>query len=455
MTHGSRIEGSDITLSDQCAAQHLSTNMPYSGLRPTTQSNFDANTNRLVESAGQVGYDATGNQTTHGGWTLAYDAEGRIKAATPSSGNAATYEYDGDGRRVKKTVGSTATWFVYDVTGQLAAEYTVAGPTGNAETHYLTTDHLGSTRLVTDQAGAVVSRHDYFPFGEELPANLGGRSTSLGYLANANLTHRFTGKERDTETTLDFFGARYLSSAQGRFASPDPLLNSGRPWQPQSWNRYAYTLNNPLKYVDPDGLWEWEAGACDEQCQANRKRFRSAVELIRKAADKNPSLFTVVKAIGKENEKTRLSVRFGSLEGNVGATYNPKTGMMTVDFARSDAIFDSRPDLESLGFSREVENSSSILHEGTHHADRLAGYDFGISSGGRNQAGDLQRLYNAESKAYRNQILLHRTTDTRPLTFRELWNSSWSTVDQHTIDSAVGRKAQQSVDYVRKELGIK
>ncbi|MDZ7640062.1 MAG: hypothetical protein U5J83_17730 [Bryobacterales bacterium] len=82
---------------NQWVAQHLGTNMPYSGLRPTTQSNFDANTNRLVESAGQVGYDATGNQTTHGGWTLAYDAEGRIKTSTPSSGSAATYEYDGDG----------------------------------------------------------------------------------------------------------------------------------------------------------------------------------------------------------------------------------------------------------------------------------------------------------------------------------------------------------------------
>jgi YD repeat-containing protein len=178
---------------NQWVAQHLGTNMPYSGQRPTTQSNFDANTNRLVESAGQVGYDATGNQTTHGGWTLAYDAEGRIKTATPSSGNAATYEYDADGRRVKKIVGSTATWFVYDVSGQLAAEYTAAGPTGSAETHFLTTDHLGSTRLVTNQSAAVVSRHDYLPFGEEIPNNLGGRSTSLGYQANANLTHRFTG----------------------------------------------------------------------------------------------------------------------------------------------------------------------------------------------------------------------------------------------------------------------
>lgn len=65
---------------------------------------------------------------------------------------------------------------------------------------------------------------------------------------------RFTGKERDAETGLDFFLARYCSGAQGRFTSPDPLLASGRPEDPQSWNRYAYARNNPLAYIDPTGM---------------------------------------------------------------------------------------------------------------------------------------------------------------------------------------------------------
>ena len=88
----------------------------------------------------------------------------------------------------------------------------------------------------------------------------------------------FTGKERDVDTGLDYFGARYYAGAQGRFTSPDPLLNSGRPWEPQSWNRYAYTLNNPLKYVDPDGLWEW--GSCsggETVCKAWRERFEAGI----------------------------------------------------------------------------------------------------------------------------------------------------------------------------------
>src|SRR5512146_380582 len=65
---------------------------------------------------------------------------------------------------------------------------------------------------------------------------------------------RITGKERDTETGLDYFGARYYGSVTGRFSSPDPLLVSATLADPQTWNRYAYVLNKPLKLVDPTGL---------------------------------------------------------------------------------------------------------------------------------------------------------------------------------------------------------
>jgi RHS repeat-associated protein len=63
-----------------------------------------------------------------------------------------------------------------------------------------------------------------------------------------------TGKERDAETGLDYFGAGYYSAAQGRFTSPDPVLSSARLWDPQSWNRYVYARNNPLRFIDEDGL---------------------------------------------------------------------------------------------------------------------------------------------------------------------------------------------------------
>jgi RHS repeat-associated protein len=66
---------------------------------------------------------------------------------------------------------------------------------------------------------------------------------------------QFTGKERDAETGLDFSQARYHSAAQGRFTSPAPSNLSVDFWVPQSWNRYSYALNDPLAYVDRNGLW--------------------------------------------------------------------------------------------------------------------------------------------------------------------------------------------------------
>lgn len=68
------------------------------------------------------------------------------------------------------------------------------------------------------------------------------------------MRQQFTLKERDIETGLDYFQARYFASEQGRFSSTDPLLGSGRPNLPQSWNQYSYVLNNPLRLVDPDGM---------------------------------------------------------------------------------------------------------------------------------------------------------------------------------------------------------
>ena len=78
-----------------------------------------------------------------------------------------------------------------------------------------------------------------------------------GYVTNDKTRQKFTQKERDNESGLDYFGARYYSSAQGRFTSVDAgRLNKRHLANPQKWNRYAYTINNPLKYIDPDGLEE-------------------------------------------------------------------------------------------------------------------------------------------------------------------------------------------------------
>src|SRR5262249_21626314 len=124
---------------------------------------------------------------------------------------------------------------------------------------YLTTDHLGSTRVVTDGNGGVKSRHDYLPFGEEIPGTAQfGRSGVSNYGSTDGVRQKFSEKERDSESGLDYFGARYYSSAQGRFCSAD--LESPHLPNPQTLNRYRYALNNPLLYIDPDGHQEKEKG---------------------------------------------------------------------------------------------------------------------------------------------------------------------------------------------------
>ena len=145
------------------------------------------------------------------------------------------------------------TVFVYNAAGQLIAEYVENGGGGSMQMSYLTVDHLGSTRVVTDSSGVVKARHDYLPFGEEIGSDKGGRASVAGYASVDSTRQRFTGQQRDTESGMDYFVARYYSSAQGRFTSPDDFLNDTHVDDPTSWNFYVYVRNNPLRFIDTTG----------------------------------------------------------------------------------------------------------------------------------------------------------------------------------------------------------
>ena len=139
---------------------------------PSAQADVIAASNRMAN----WGYDSSGNLTGRPDFgAMDYDAENRLKSFAGSK--SSTFAYDGDGRRVKK--GSVV--YIYDAFGQLAQE-TGAVPAGAAR-QYLSTDHLGSTRLVTDGAKAVVARYDYEPFGGEIPANATTGNRDLGVAA--------------------------------------------------------------------------------------------------------------------------------------------------------------------------------------------------------------------------------------------------------------------------------
>jgi len=122
-------------------------------------------------------------------------------------------------------------------------------PESTGAVRYYIWDHLGTTRVVTDGNGALISTHDYEPFGVEIPPF--GDTGNVTDLPSPN-SHKFTGHERDQSTGYDYMHARYYGSSIGRFMRPDPV--GGNPGNPQSWNLYAYVLGNPVNYNDPTGM---------------------------------------------------------------------------------------------------------------------------------------------------------------------------------------------------------
>jgi RHS repeat-associated protein len=224
-----------------------------------------------------------------------------------------------------------------------------SGAASSTQLRWLVTDHLGTPRMIIDQTGTLanVKRHDYLPFGEELFAPTGGRSAAQGYASGDGVRQQFTAKERDNETGLDYFLARYYSSPQGRFTSTDPQniifeKNRGRNAderarilqsylvQPQNWNRYAYTRNNPLAYTDPNGrcsapagLSKGNVGICIEAFIASAKIGSRPVYGLgdnRGFAANDPSKTFRIQAIGTITPGRGSSGWSYDLKGNAGVS---------------------------------------------------------------------------------------------------------------------------------------
>jgi len=107
-------------------------------------------------------------------------------------------------------------------------------------------DHLGSPRVITNVAGALISKHDYMPFGEEY--------ATLAQNQNSTNNRKFTGHERDAESGMDYMMARYYGSSIDRFLAVDPIpLEPNRLMVPQGLNLFSCAANNPINYVDRTG----------------------------------------------------------------------------------------------------------------------------------------------------------------------------------------------------------
>ncbi len=189
-----------------------------------------------------------------------YERENRI---TSLSGYG--YTYDGDGHRVLKTTTATpATGTLYwymtpgivaesDLSGAIKSEYVffdgerVARRETNSGVFYYFSDHLKTASVETDASGNIKDESDFYPWGGELQ-----------FTSSNDNHYKFTGKERDAESGLDYFGARYYGNILGRFISADwsatpaavPYADVG---DPQSLNQYGYVRNLPTTKTDPDG----------------------------------------------------------------------------------------------------------------------------------------------------------------------------------------------------------
>lgn len=171
------------------------------------------------------------------------------------------------------------------------------------KTNYTTTDHLGSPRVITDQSGQVTSRRDFLPFGEDITVGIGGRTGDGGQSYSSStdkVRQKFTGYQKDTETSLDFAEARMYENRFGRFTAVDPLLASGRSANPQSFNRYAYTTNNPIMLTDPTGLDPWWKGNCSNGRCEYKESKEKPTEGTWDAVDFQGSWFTTIKDWGSE-----------------------------------------------------------------------------------------------------------------------------------------------------------
>lgn len=259
-----------------------------SGVSLPTSPTSQYNANNQV-TGGSLGYDPAGNVTYDNANQYLYDGEGRICAVyqipiAGVGGQMTGYLYDAEGRRVAKgtiyswtcdttqnsfsltntyIIGPTGeqltetdgsgNWLHTNVfsAGQMLATYSYTDSSHTAtDTYFSFTDWLGTKRAVVS-AGGCGAGYMSLPYGDSLTA------TSLPGLSPCpDVTEfHFTGKERDTESGNDYFGARYYSSAMGRWMSPDPSNQGVDFYLPQTWNRYAYSVNNPLVLVDRNGYW--------------------------------------------------------------------------------------------------------------------------------------------------------------------------------------------------------
>lgn len=295
------------------------------------ENDYSSTTNRF--NAGLT-YDLAGNVVTDSRFRMRkfeYDANNRQKQSSNlNDTGAVTNVYDGTGQRVAVQAGGQLTnVMVYDVVGQLVAEY--GASVTSSGTSYVMADHQGSTRAVMS-GNAVVSRHDYLPFGEDVPGTVGMRSATPGYTQSDGVRRKYAGMERDDATGMGHTLWRKFDNMSARWTSPDPYGGSMIATSPQSFNRYAYVNNDPVNKVDPTGLMLADIGVVQTDNPAVARRLENAcVTYFRRYLDGQT---------GRAQQQRRQERLNANFTNNMAAGFRERTlnrALPPLDFSNSSS----------------------------------------------------------------------------------------------------------------------
>ncbi|HRH40131.1 MAG TPA: RHS repeat-associated core domain-containing protein [Pyrinomonadaceae bacterium] len=338
-------------------------NQTINGQTTVGTPTVDVNTNRFNAGQGYL-YDFAGNviQDPQNKQYIFNGDNKQVEVKDSSNQIIGQYFYDGDGKRIKKITNTETTIFVYSG-GKLVAEYTANNATPTTPTtQYLGTDMLESPRIITDQNANIVSRRDFMPFGEDIP-NFGARTQANGYKPD-NMRQKFTGYQKDNETGLDFAEARYYNDSVGRFTAVDPLLASGKSVNPQTFNRYVYSMNRPLTHTDPTGM---QSGKVKED-----------VIKVETQLSKQAPKVTKVDVTDSNGKKLRDDLYIGDTF-TINYTYRinkPENGEDPTKASRIEGIDRDR--------TTKFENGQALINETDSKSDKPSFADIG----GAKQVGD-------------------------------------------------------------------
>ena len=396
----------------------------------------------VYDAAGDVTLDAN-QKGTH---QYLYDAEGRICAVKSSAVDGIVmmtgYIYDAEGNRVAKGTitqwscdpssngfmttanetdyvlnqagqpvtemtqdGATMQWQHTNVwaDGQLIATYQAATtssgqPTSNL--HFLLNDWLGTRRAMTDYAGVREQTCTSLPFGD---------AESCTPTPTEQL---FTGKERDSESGNDYFGARYFASSMGRMLSPDPV--GGSLANPQTLNKYAYVLNNPLRYTDPTGLYACadDAAGAKEHCTSDAdKRFEASRQ--HDLQSKNGAVRAAAGAYGDPGNEVvdargdKVTVAFSgdvASNGEGGVTHSVLDANGNTPISNSTVTFNPNDKGTAL--------DADVGHEGSHVEDaQTMVRSITFDQLGNYKVGDDISQYRSEQRAYAITDAIYRSAN--------------------------------------------